>query len=116
MPLDAAYVEKAEHNKAFLDSLDVKTTLYLDWVVTIAFYVAVRYVDAYFCPDRPSNHQRRLSWVRRRPGTRPIEYPYRELENQSREARYELVDFTVSDVESLLASQFSDVVSHMKGL
>ena len=114
LALDPDYLAKARHNEQFLETFSLDTTNYLDWSVTEAFYVAVRCVDAHFCPERPGNHQRRSAPVRTRPRTRPIFDAYRELFNQSREARYELADFSVSDVKSLIANELSRVTTHMK--
>ena len=113
MPLDAEFRERAEHNERFLSTLDLDVTEYLDWAVTIAFYVAVRYVDAFFFPNRPFDHGERLKWVRTDPRTRTIRNEYRELFHQSRNARYELTDFTASEVRSLVTNRLNRVKTHM---
>mgnify|MGYP001593438869 FL=1 len=113
MALDPAYVVRAEHNYEFLKTFDLDKTAYLDWAVTVAFYVAVRYVDAHFAPERPGDHSNRNGWVRTRKNTRPIYESYMELYNQSKEARYELTEFTAANVKSLM-NDLSRVRNHMK--
>ena len=114
MPLDPEFVECGERNQDLLNSLDIQSTDHLDWVVTIAFYVALRYVDAYFSPDRPHDHGERLQWVVQRQRTRPIARQYRELLNQSITARYELAEFDKVEVSALVANTLSKVVAHMQ--
>ena len=113
MPLESGFRERAEHNERFLSSFDLYRTEYLDWAVTTAFYVAVRYVDAFFFPKRPHNHEERLEWVRTDPHTRVIGNEYRELFHYSRNSRYELTEFTAFEVDSLIANRLSRVKAHM---
>lgn len=114
MPLDAAYVARADRNRAHLDEFDIDSTPYLDWVVTVAFYTALRLVDAYFAPRCPTDHPERNQWVSADPRTRPIFAEYRELYQQSREARYELKQFASDEVQSLVANRLSRVEAHMR--
>ena len=113
MPLDADFLERAEHNERFLSTLDLNRTDYLDWAVTIAFYVVLRYVDAFFFPARPASHPERLQMVATNPRTRPISNSYRELYNQARDARYELTEYTAFEVESLITNRMNHVKLHM---
>lgn len=113
MPLDENLLEKARHNERFLATLDLDTTPYLDWAVTIAFYAALRYVDAFFYPERPHDHRERLIWVQTNPRTRPIYDSYLELYLQSRDARYELTQFTPDQVKSLVVNSLGHIRAHM---
>ena len=113
MPLDERLLERARHNERFLDTLDLDTTPYLDWAVTIAFYAALRYVDAFFYPAEPHDHRERLTWVQTNPRTRPIYDSYVELYRQSRNARYELTEFTPERVRSLVVNSLGRVRAHM---
>ena len=114
MPLDDGFRERAEHNDRFLETLELATSPFLDWAVVVAFYVAVRYVDAYFHPFRPVSHPERLNKVANDSKTRPIFSSYRELYNSSREARYELVVFTEENVRSLIENRLNHVRTHMR--
>lgn len=113
MPLNPELVDRAEHNERFITALDIQTTECLDWVVTVAFYVAVRYVDAYFWPIRFASHAERRRGIRTDSRTRPIWTSYRELENSSRDSRYEFADFTVREVVSLIANRMNQIKTHM---
>ncbi len=114
MPLDPSYLQRAEHNEDFLSTLDIPSTEFLDWAVTVAFYVAVRYVDAFFFPNRPIDPRERNRRVANDPRTRPIHRSYRELYNEARNARYELVEFTPFEVQSLIDNRLSHVTNHMR--
>ncbi len=113
MPLDENRLERARHNERFLATLDLDATPYLDWAVTIAFYAALRYVDAFFYPERPHDHRERLIWVQTNPRTRPIYDSYLELYLQSRNARYELTQFTPDQVKSLVVNSLGHIRAHM---
>lgn len=113
MPLDADFLERAELNERFLSTLDLNTTDYFYWAVTIAFYVALRYVDAFFFPIRPASHPERLQMVATDPRTRPFSNSYRELYNQARDARCELTQFTAIEVQSLISNRMNHVKTHM---
>ncbi len=113
MPMDENLLERAKRNERFLATLDLATTPYLDWAVTIAFYAALRYVDAFFYPDRPHDHRERLVWVRSNARTRPIYGSYLELYRQSRNARYELTQFTPDQVRSLVVNSLGRIRAHM---
>ena len=113
MPLNPELVDRATHNERLIAEFDIRSTDYLDWVVTVAFYVAVRYVDAYFWPVHFTSHSERRRGIRNDSRTRPIWNSYRELESSSRDARYELAEFTVREVESLIANRMKHVKSHM---
>ncbi len=113
MPLDEGLLERARHNERFLATLDLDATPYLDWAVTIAFYAALRYVDAFFYPQNVNSHSDRLRLVRTNPRTRPIYNSYRELYIQSRNARYELTQFTPTQVRFLVVNSLGRVRAHM---
>ena len=114
MPLDPLYTARTEHNERLLGTFNpLSDTEFLDWAVVVAFYVALRYVDAFFSPERPVNHEERNGWVARNSRTSRIYNAYRELYQRARDARYELVEFTANEVESLIANRLSLVKSHM---
>lgn len=45
MPTADQHRQQAEHNKAFVQSFDLDTSPYLDWVVTAIFYTALHLVE-----------------------------------------------------------------------
>ncbi len=103
MALNRAQLERAEHNERFLATIPVDQTPYLDWVVTVAFYVALRYIDA-SSPIDFESHRQRNWWVRASASARPIRGDYLRLYHRSQDARYKTIDFTRAEVNELVAN------------
>ena len=100
----AAHRAQAQHNEAFLGSLDLRTTPYLDWAVTIIFYAALHYLRALFAHNLITNIARygdmdkafdRLALLKRNPN---VYNDYRQLKDDSRDARYNMWRPTTADV------------------
>ncbi len=116
MPLDPSLKARAEHNERFFKYVSAKHDEFADWAVVAAFYVAVRYVDAYFQSergDRPVDHIERNRWVATSPKTAMIFRKYRELYQQARTARYELSTFSERDVQRLVSNQLIPIKTHL---
>jgi hypothetical protein len=93
---------KAEHNEKLASQL--KGGPFFDWAVTVTFYAAVQYIEAFFAKEKPPfhslSHQKRDCEVARSPILKPQWKNYRELKNQSGLARYEAhVPFAQTDVD-----------------
>ena len=61
MPSEQEHMDKARHNEAFVQSLGIPTTTFLDWAVTGIFYAALHYVEAFLATQRvhsPSHRSR----------------------------------------------------------
>ena len=70
-----------------------------DWVLIIAFYAAVRYVNAYHYErlgQTPSDHQARNGFVTLVRELDPIENAYIRLYSRTRIVRYEVVNSAVN--------------------
>jgi hypothetical protein len=96
MPNADAHLHQAQHNHALIQALAPESTVYLDWVVTIAFYVAVHRVEAWFARKgvHLETHTQRDDWLAREKDLRRAVWPnYKELEFQSRRARYQCASF-----------------------
>jgi len=98
------HLEQAGHNEAFLASLDLPSTPYLDWAITIIFYAALHYLRALFARHQITNIARygdmdkvfdRLALLKRNPG---VYNDYRQLKDDSRDARYNMWLPTLVDV------------------
>ena len=101
MPSKSEHRAKAEHNERFVGTLAAP---YFDWAVCGTFYTALHYVESYLATKNihPQNHTVRLGIVQRDPKLKPVFRDYRELLNESRDARYEpAVTFTAADVTRL---------------
>lgn len=90
---EALHIEKAQHNEKvlqFLKDHDLNVmTNFPDWMVTIAFYVALQYVDAQLAKianKHPADHYQRNTLVSKYlPTLRGL---YFSLNSKSRIARY----------------------------
>jgi hypothetical protein len=86
-----AHLTQVAHNKAVLRRLD--SARFPDWSITVCFYIAVHYVEAYFyqchTTQHTFNHQKRRSELSK---TLFQDFnfrrSYRDLEDLSRKARY----------------------------
>lgn len=73
MPFENVHRRQAEHNKRFLDWLNLDVTPYLDWAVTVMFYTALHLVEwllatkGYHSDSHENRHQAmgRVSELRR---------------------------------------------------
>jgi hypothetical protein len=92
----AEHLAQARHNEAFLGSLDLRTTPYLDWAMTIIFYTALHYIRGVLARHQVTNISTygemdkafdRLPLLRQNPG---IHTDYRQLKDDSRAARYNM--------------------------
>jgi hypothetical protein len=96
----ADYIQQAHHNANLARYLRQNKTDCLDWALTCLFYSAVHWVNAYLCkcgkpiPRRhtsiESGKPGRLNIVQQDSTLRKIYVSYRTLDDESRDARYEL--------------------------
>ena len=104
MPTKSEHREKASQNEFFVSSLG---NPFWDWAVVGVFYAALHYVEAYLATKNihSGSHPLRDSHVQRDPSLRAIYAKYRELKDESRDARYDAaVIFSQADVKRLQAN------------
>ena len=109
------YIEQAAHNADLASHLRHERTNCLDWAVTCLFYAAIHYVNAYLVKahipipkrHRGSNPKKpgRLNIVQNDSVLSQIYQEYRHLDDESRDARYELKRPSISDYDTFLISQ-----------
>lgn len=89
MPYQNEHIKKAIHNKSFFDSFDFDTTRYVDWLITILFYICLHYVDSKLAQSNfhPSTHETRDRYISRT-SLRHVFAEYRLLKDESENARY----------------------------
>jgi hypothetical protein len=94
------HLDKAKANERFAASLDMSDPVHAEWDLTVIFYVAVHIVQAYFSTLGLSytTHTNRASAIYKDKKIRGVYDDYRELENMSREARYECSHFDAGHV------------------
>jgi hypothetical protein len=96
------HLAKAEENINFLRSIDLNHPGALAWSITILFYAALHYVEAYFVSKRGfgcKHHFSRATEIQRDPKINSIFNDYAALENLSREARYDVSCFNEEDLK-----------------
>lgn len=115
MPPKNDHKAKAEHDKQFVDSLDLSTTPYLDWAITGLFYAALHYVEAYFATMKrhSPDHRTRDSAIQRDSRIKTIYNDYNDLKNYSINARYYMVSFTESNVRRNLLPRLDNIRSRV---
>ena len=113
------YIQQAAHNADLASYLRHTKADCLDWAVTCLFYAAIHYINAYFVKahipipqrHRTSNPKKpgRLNIVQRDSVLSQIYPEYRHLDDESRDARYELKRPSMSDYDTFLISQFAKI-------
>lgn len=98
---------KEEHLQKAQETLDLRATLDLakdgaiGWSITMLFYSALHYIEAYFSAVRGfecKHHFSRATEIRNDPRINSLFPDYRLLENLSREARYDVTVFNAGDL------------------
>ncbi len=113
------YLQQAAHNTQFAQHIRDNKTDCLDWSVTCLFYAAVHYVNAYFVklgmpiPRRHTNPDPkkpgRTNIVQTDPQLSAIYPAYRHLDDESRDARYELKKISESDYDKYLLPKLEKI-------
>ncbi len=105
MPDARQHLKQAQHNKCFLQSIsDPKA--YADWFVTVCFYQAVHFIDAFLATRRihPEDHDRRFRELRklRREFVefKAVLSHYKDLFDLSQDARYRCTRITEEDMNA----------------
>jgi len=115
----AQHLEKARHNLAFLNTMDVADDTFGDWAIVVLFYRALHLVSAVIHShgrDHGATHGQRQPRVEAvlSPATAQS---YERLYTRSRAVRYEEVTSTAREFERLLKSDFGpllrEVQSHL---
>jgi hypothetical protein len=90
LPAFDQHLEKAVHNEDFVKEIN---NPYWDWATTTSFYAALHYIEAFFARKTPPvhsrNHEVRDDNVHRDPTLRKIYDDYRQLKDDSHDARYD---------------------------
>lgn len=110
-----------QHGRQAVDNLGLHEQLaregtHPDWDLTILFYAALHYVDAYLCPDEPRNHAQRNGRIRDLGELWPIWPSYKLLFERSLDARYECYDPTPEQLQDYRRLYFDPIQSHLLSL
>jgi hypothetical protein len=104
MPDSAAHRKRAEDNEEFAKyHLRGDDATDQPWIITAYFYAAVHWVEAYLALAgyHSRTHFERKRHISTDPKLIPIQPWYRELEDRSKDARYELVPFAKPQIDSV---------------
>lgn len=95
------HIEQTKRNDVVFFQLKKTAKDCQEWQVTVLFYTALHYVDAYVVKKtklRPSNHEDRMEHVKML--LPKIRGEYKTLYEESRHARYDCIRFGNDDVVS----------------
>ena len=116
MPKQDEHLARAKQNLAFAESFDLDQTPYKDWVVVAYFYAALHLVDAllYFRDHiDPPNHETRGNFVREMDYLKKIRFHYKELKDRSEDARYMLLPFSKTKIDSDVIPHYREIEAHI---
>jgi len=100
LPTKEQHLEQATRNEKLAAEVLVHTR-YCDWTVTVLFYAAIHYIEAFLAVQRIHcfDHAERSEKVRIIPQLRTIGKQYESLRTTSRQARYQALPITPDDVK-----------------
>jgi uncharacterized protein (UPF0332 family) len=116
VPTSREHLARAKHNLKFAQSFDLKTTVYLDWVVSAYFYAALHLVDALLVSkgEMPGEtHELRKTQVREKWFLRSISSEYRALKDHSEDARYRLITMTSIRIQQKIIPLYDAIEKHI---
>jgi hypothetical protein len=110
LPSTPQHRAKAENNEFFISELD---NPFWDWAITATFYAALHYVEAYFANKapalHPATHQMRDNYINSDAKLRSIYIDYRQLEDESRDARYD-ASITLSQSDATQSKRYLEII------
>jgi hypothetical protein len=117
MPSQAEHLYKATNNKQFADGLPKGTPTAVGWVLTILFYSALHYVEAYNARFNChfTKHEELNKDIQRNPQLSAIFDDYRDLSSFSWNARYRPVAYGETELQEALECHEA-VERHVTGL
>ena len=95
MPQREQHLTRATENEALALGLNRKSGVCIDWAITMLFYSALHWIDAYLAGKNfhPATHQIRDDEVENNGSLSAVFNDYRRLKDLSRAARYEIPGF-----------------------
>ena len=108
MPTLNQHLSLAESNERFAESIAELPTRFPDWEITVLFYSALHYVDAFLSTQgiHPRSHDSRIQSIR---SFINIWENYRDLYHLSLDARYNTVSFTSPYADTIKSGPFRRV-------
>ena len=112
-------MERAKRNQKFAEHFDLDKTDFRDWVVTGYFYSALHWIDAYLVRENKKQdpgHAFRNTQTNNDSNLTPISRSYRRLYSYSRNARYDLIDFTPQQIRGDVVPKAKEIRTHIEKL
>ena len=108
MPSLQRHLAQAQKNERLADAISSHSEQCPEWEVTIFFYSALHYVDAFLATQgaHPKSHYERFDLVSNLTG---VARYYEILFKRSMNARYHLYEFTPQEVDRIKAGAFRRV-------
>lgn len=115
MPFKEQHISQAQHNESFVNSFQLDSTPYKDWVLTGIFYSSIHYIDALLAtkspPIHPKAHTSRDTYIEVYLSS--IYDDYRDIKEYSEDARYYCKTFTKNDIDDSL-SKLQNIKSYLR--
>ena len=117
MPSKDDHIKIAKRNEVFSREL-LSEGKNLDWVVTIIFYSAIHYVEAYMATKNrhSGSHRNRDSEIENDSNLSPLYDDFSDLKNDSIQCRYHGYTFPLNDVISRIKPSLKFIRSHISNL
>jgi hypothetical protein len=114
VPSKDEHLDRAQDNEALANSLDLNANINVDWAITILFYAALHYVDAFLAvkSHHPPNHDSRDSEIQTNGSLSVIYSDYRRLKDRSIAARYGCANFHRNQFPPIKA-KFENIKLHI---
>lgn len=118
MPDQQKHLAQARRNEDLYNHLAQVAPQFVDWQITALFYAALHYIDAYLAIKsvHPNNHEERNQYMGMVSHLKPIYVQYQDLQNRSRDARYELSAIRAGYQQDLYNQQFTKIRNHITQL
>ncbi len=102
VPSRNEHITRADQNEQFARSLDLTDGFKVDWAITLLFYSALHYVEAYLSIKGHSrDHATRDTEIQTNGSLQEIWPDYRRLKDTSEEARYRIANYRRTDFEAM---------------
>ena len=114
MPDFQQHLLRAKQNEVLARELPKVDGFYVDWAITVLFYSALHYIDAYLAGKNkhPRNHQVRDEEVEANGAISDIFEDYRRLKDMSRSAPYQIADYPVAKFD-YASSRLEKIKKHL---
>lgn len=105
VPHQREHLARAQDNEDLARTFNLDDGLEVDWAITLLFYAAIHYVQAFFAARGivHLDHDARDQAIEQHPILSDISRDYQYLKNKSRSARYDIPNYTREQFEQASA-------------